>query len=209
MGIPSTPKQKRTPAYALHTRVQPSKIDGAGLGLFMLEKAKAEDRVAIYSGDLLTKEQADSSNSKYIVQIGKYYLDGRCTTHAVGRYANYAPAGKANARLRAGTKPTWDPVKRRWWISIRAKKNIKPGEEIKIPYGQAYKGLPKEKKAAPMLRQVAAVESEEQNSPSEMTGWRRACGRVMQRITTVSQRWRKAMNEMQLVMTKTKDVLQD
>ena len=180
----------------------------------MLEKAKAEERVAIYSGELLTKEQADRSSSKYIVKVGKYYLDGRCTTHAVGRYANYAPADKANARLRAGTKPTWDPIKRRWWISIRAKKTIKPGDEIKIPYGQAYKGLPKRKqtkktKVKPMLRQAAAVVLDACDNASETTGWRRACGRLMQRITTISQKWRKTMHDMQVVMTRTKETLQD
>ena len=119
----------------LHTRVEESKIPGAGLGLVLLEKARPEERVATYSGDLLTKEQADASTSKYIVQIGKYYLDGKNVKHAVGRYVNYAPYDKANARLRAGNKPTWDPVKKTWWISIKAKKNIKPGTEITIPYG--------------------------------------------------------------------------
>ena len=67
LGIPSTPKQKRQPGYALHTTIKPSKIDGAGLGLFMLERAKKDDRVAIYSGRLITKEEADRSTSKYIV----------------------------------------------------------------------------------------------------------------------------------------------
>ena len=199
LGIPSTPKQKRSQAYALHTRVQPSKIDGAGLGLFMLEKAKAEDRVAIYSGILLTKEQADCSTSKYIVKIGKYYLDGECTSQAVGRYVNYALANKANARLRAGTKPTWDPLRRRWWISIRAKKTIKPNEEIKIPYGQAYKGLPKKKATKPMMRQVAA-ESNNDETEAKATGWRRAYNRAMTRMTTVAQRWAKAMADMKVAI---------
>ena len=80
LGIPSTPKQKRSPAYALHTRVQPSGIEGAGLGLYMLEKAKAEERVAIYSGELLTKEQADRSSSKYIVKVGKFRCSAQIFT---------------------------------------------------------------------------------------------------------------------------------
>ena len=111
-GAPSTPKQKRQQAYALHTTVKQSQIPGAGLGLFMLEKAKADERVAVYSGDLLTKEQADASSSKYIVQVGSYFLDGKDVKHAVGRYVNYATYDKANARLRAGTKPTWDPIRK-------------------------------------------------------------------------------------------------
>ena len=202
VGIPSTPKQKRSQAYALHTRVQPSKIDDAGLGLFMLERAKAEERVAIYSGDLLTKEQADRSTSKYIVKVGKYYLDGRCTSHAVGRYVNYAPAKDANARLRAGTKPTWDPIRRRWWISIRAKRPIKPGEEIRMPYGQAYKGLPKKTVVKPMMRQVAAGPTNGKVM-ANATGWRRAYQRAMKRITTVAQRGAKAMADMKVAIDAT------
>jgi hypothetical protein len=151
IGVPSTPTQKRGKAYALHTRVEKSKIPGAGLGLFMQEKARPNDRVAIYSGKLLTKEQADQSASKYIVQVGKYYLDGEDTSSAVGRYVNYAPAQDANARLRAGTKPTWDERRQRWWISIRATKNIGPNEEIRMSYGQTYKGLPGRKKVVPAM----------------------------------------------------------
>ena len=142
-GKPSTPKQKRKPAYALHTRVDQSKIPGAGLGLFMQETAKRNDRVAIYSGDLLTKEDAEKSTSKYIMQVGPHYLDGEKVHHAVGRYINYAPAARANARIRARSKPMWDEQKQRWWVSIKATKTMRPNEEITIPYGQAYRGLPR------------------------------------------------------------------
>ena len=61
-------------------------------------------------------------------------------------------------RLRAKSKPKWDPVQKRWWISIKAKKNIKPGAEITIPYGQAHKGLPKAQwKVKPMMMHVTAM----------------------------------------------------
>ena len=188
-GIPSTPKQKRQKAYAIHTTVKQSKIPGAGLGLFTLEKAKPEERVAIYSGDMLTQEQADASDSKYIVQVGKYFLDGVNTMHTVGRYVNYAPYNKANARLRAGTKPTWDVEKKRWWVSIRAKKNIKPDEELTMPYGQAYKGLTQQsKKPAPAMMQQPAKQTRcESTVRCSNSSWQRACGRVMNRITHVSQ----------------------
>ena len=156
-GIPSTPAQKRQKAYALHTRVEKSQIPGAGLGLVMQERAKRDERVAIYSGDLFTKEQAEASNSKYIMQIGPYYLDGEKVHHAAGRYVNYAPAAEANARIRAGTKPTWDDKNKRWWVSIKATKTIKPNEEITMPYGQAYKGLSCNKQPDPKQKPKPAM----------------------------------------------------
>ena len=166
----------------------------------MLERAKKDDRVAIYSGRLITKEEADRSTSKYIVQIGKYFLDGENTEHANGRYANYAPSKDTNARVRAGTKPQWDPIKKRWWVSIRATKTIGPNREVKIPYGRAYKGLPKKPK--PMMRQVAATPANA-NMQTSNKGWRRACGRAMNQITRIAQRWTKAMTDMRWAMEST------
>ena len=55
----STWKDKTQPMYALNTEVNESKQKGAGLGLFMLEKAKKGKRVAVYAGELITQKQAD------------------------------------------------------------------------------------------------------------------------------------------------------
>ena len=93
----------------------------------------------------------------------------------------------------------WDAEKGRWWISIKATKTIKPNEEVKIPYGQAYKGLPGRKtKAAPAMRQVPVEVSENPMSDKRMlTSWRRAHGRAMDRLTQLHQQWRSAMAKMQ------------
>ena len=58
----STWKQKTQPMYVLNTEVKQSKQKGAGMGLFMLEKAKKGDQVAIYAGELITQEEVSKRN---------------------------------------------------------------------------------------------------------------------------------------------------
>ena len=55
--------------YVLNMEVRESKQKGAGMGLFMLEKAKKGDRVAIYAGELITQEEVSKRNSDYIFQV--------------------------------------------------------------------------------------------------------------------------------------------
>ena len=193
-GVPSTPKQKRQSAYALHTRVQESTIPNAGLGLFMLERARKKERVAVYSGTLLTKEEAAASNSMYIIEVNKnqQFLDGQDIAHAAGRYINYAPYSESNAVMGAGKSPSWDDVKKRWWVSIFARKGIPAGEEIKMPYGSAYKGL--RENANKKVKKAFAMRSSAQDSGSgggSQTNdkqWKHACARMMKHMTALSQR---------------------
>ena len=65
----STYKQKAQPMYALNTEVRDSKQKGAGKGLFMLEKAKVGDRVAVYAGEQITEEEAKARDSQYILRV--------------------------------------------------------------------------------------------------------------------------------------------
>ena len=206
--MPSTSKQKRQSGYALHTEVRESKIPGAGLGLFTLEKVRPRERVAIYEGKLLTKEQMLASKSKYIVQVNdKQYLDGADTKYAVGRYANYATYKHTNANLAAGTKPNWNAKKKVWWISIIAKKNIKPNVEIKIPYGKRYKHARKRSTAskqkatpAPAMRQVRAPIRKStpthQQTDGNVKSWKRACARARDQINRLSQQLRQSANKL-------------
>ena len=92
---PSTREQRRQPWYALQTEVRPSTKPGAGLGLFMVEKAVLGDRVAVYGGDVMDAEQAAQCDSDYIVRIHvNQYLGGeRIIPHHFGRYVNYGGAG--------------------------------------------------------------------------------------------------------------------
>ena len=67
-----------------------------------------------------------------------------------------------------------------------------------MPYGQAYKGLTQQsKKPAPAMMQQPAKQTRCENTVRcSNSSWQRACGRVMNRITHVSQQWRKAVHEM-------------
>ena len=206
-GVPSTPKQKRQSAYALHTRVQESTIPNAGLGLFMLERARKKERVAVYSGTLLTKEEAAVSNSMYIIEVNKnQFLDGQDIAHAAGRYINYAPYSESNAVMGAGKSPSWDDVKKRWWVSIFARKGIPAGEEIKMPYGPAYKGL--RENANKKVKKAFAMRSSAQDSGSgggSQTNdkqWKRACARMMKHMTALSQRLQRATDGVQQAVTR-------
>lgn len=76
-GIPSTAKQKLQHRYALYTRVDKSKIPGAGLELFMLEDdAATGDPVTVHSGTPLTAVEAAMSQSRYLFEVNKnLFLD--------------------------------------------------------------------------------------------------------------------------------------
>ena len=58
-------------------RAAPSQIPGAGMGLYLLESVKAGERIARYSGKVLTlAEHASSAHSQYRLQIHKnLFLD--------------------------------------------------------------------------------------------------------------------------------------
>ena len=111
--------------------------------LFLLEDAQAGDRVAIYTGDVLTAEQAAQSESAYLFRVNRNtILDAADPSHAVGRYINDGPmAGLvANAAFGSGRyahvcRKTGQP-----YVSIRATRPIKAGQEIYVSYGRAYWG---------------------------------------------------------------------
>ena len=167
-GQPSTAAQKSLPRYALHTIVKKSTISGAGLGLFLQENAKKGERVARYSGKKLDAHEASISNSKYLFQVNKnLFLDAEDPRHTIGRYAN-CNTGHNNATFGAGRSATYDHIRKQWWISIYATKNIKAGDEILVPYSAAYK-LPKNQiSAAPAM--AATPQSNEDKRTKDAAG---------------------------------------
>ena len=68
------------------------------MGLFLVEDADKGDRVAKYSGDVLTAQEAKESKSEYMFEVNKnYVLDARDKRHKSGRYINEGSrAGKVN-----------------------------------------------------------------------------------------------------------------
>ena len=129
----------------LRTEVRQSTIPNAGLGLFLMENAKEGDRVAIFSGDVLTAQQSSKSSSAYRLQINKNtILDARNKNHAVGRYMNDGPRANrpANVRYSAARCPSTCKQTGRKYVSVFAKHNIKVGingTELLLCYGRSYK----------------------------------------------------------------------
>ena len=119
--------------------VRPSKIAGAGLGLFATKHIKAGQRATKYSGTKIGRKAALSSKSSYIVEVHtQLYLDADGPGHMAGRYLNDGPlAGiPANARLGSSRRVYKCKKTGRFWIPVIAIKNIKPGDEIVIYYGK-------------------------------------------------------------------------
>ena len=71
-------------------RIGPSRIKGAGLGLFLLEDAEKGEWIARYSGEPLTRIECDKrKQSQYRVQVHKnLFLDAADKKHYEGRYIN-------------------------------------------------------------------------------------------------------------------------
>jgi hypothetical protein len=125
--------------------VAKSKIDGAGFGLFVAKGAqpfKKGERIAAYSGDwmeLLPGAASDQQGGEYCLQVKKSLaIDAARTNTALGRWAN-APHGAkdpSGRRLRANAQLVADPVRKQG--SVRAMRNIQPGEEILVSYGATY-----------------------------------------------------------------------
>ena len=104
-----------------------------------MEDAKANEWIARYSGDPLTKvEYTQRCQSQYIMQVHKnLFLDAADPIHFEGRFINDARNSKYKvyARFAVGyttnTCSTTDHI----WVRIYVTKKIKAGDEICIDYG--------------------------------------------------------------------------
>ncbi len=103
------------------------KKSSAGLGLFATAPIRKGTFIIEYVGPLLTNDQADKKGGKYLFALGKdWTIDGTARTN-IARYINHTCV-KANC----------EPVQYSKRIRIRAKRNIKPGEELLYDYGKEY-----------------------------------------------------------------------
>lgn len=113
------------------------------MGLWLLEDAKAGERVALYTGDLLNAQEAAASTSAYLLMVNKnVVLDARDPTHEKGRSVNDGKVAgrKVNAAFGAAQRPAYCKETGRPYVSIRATCDIKAGTEILVSYGAAYWG---------------------------------------------------------------------
>jgi len=103
--------------------VRPSRIKGAGQGLFAARRFTKDAMVTTYSGDVLTKAQADATESCYIVRIhGSLFLDAEPHDTCPGRYINDGPRSgiQPNVRFAAGYNTNLCPGGKRRWIKVFA-----------------------------------------------------------------------------------------
>lgn len=97
-----------------------------GLGLFAMEPIKKGAFIIEYVGEVLTSDQGDNRNSRYIFTVNdKKDIDGSPRWNTA-RYINHACLPNAEA----------DDIDDR--IFIFAKRNIMLGEEITYDYGKEY-----------------------------------------------------------------------
>jgi SET domain-containing protein len=101
------------------------------MGLFATVSFKPNELIIDYKGELLTESDfksryPDESKCRYVFQVGTRIIDAVDPKLSnVARYINHQSWSKCNARLtRHG--------------NIRAKKHIRPGQEITMDYGPLY-----------------------------------------------------------------------
>jgi SET domain-containing protein len=105
-----------------------SKRSSAGLGLFAGEDIAKGQLIIEYTGERISDEEADRRGGKYLFILTEtLVIDGKGRENTA-RYINHACKPNAEAEH--------DEEDDR--IYIRAKKNIKAGEEITYHYGKDY-----------------------------------------------------------------------
>lgn len=104
------------------------KRSSAGLGLFAEEVIQKGQLIIEYTGERISDEEADRRGGQYLfVVTDSLVIDGKGREN-IARYINHACKPNAEAEH--------DEDEDR--IYIRAKKNIKAGEEITYHYGKDF-----------------------------------------------------------------------
>jgi len=126
--------------------VSPSKIKGAGLGLFATKAFKSGEVVCNYGGELILTDIAMSNDyhSDYLFKINNdWTIDGQdFTSSGFGRFINDPIfTNKANCAIRANYK--LNKNKKRIYdltasVVVLKDKTIKANAEILISYGNSY-----------------------------------------------------------------------
>jgi SET domain-containing protein len=100
-----------------------------GLGLFATEPIKKRALIAYYVGQRISTAEAERRENKgarYLYEVNKHWtIDGKSRRN-LARYANHSCRPNAESDVVKGQ------------VTIRAVKNIKPGDEITYDYGEDY-----------------------------------------------------------------------
>jgi hypothetical protein len=119
--------------------VRPSTLPGAGLGLFAYKTFRPKEKVADYSGKLVSARKAKRSQYAIAWKQGKW-VDASSSQDPVGRYANTCRGADKKAKRCKGNNVKIKRDFRRRTIVLRAgKKKIKRGEEIFNTYGSGFR----------------------------------------------------------------------
>ena len=99
---------------------------GTGLGLFALVPIKRDDFILEYTGEKIPTAVADERDSKYLFEIdSEWTIDGE-TKENTARYINHDCHPNTETDIVDGK------------IIFEAIKDIAPGEELTVDYGEEY-----------------------------------------------------------------------
>jgi uncharacterized protein len=102
------------------------KRSSAGLGLFARESIPKKACVIEYTGVLLTREQYQASNSRYLFDAGRNRTIDGAPRWNRARYINHSCRPNCDIEIQSGR------------VFIQARRHIKAGEELSYDYGKEY-----------------------------------------------------------------------
>jgi SET domain-containing protein len=119
-----------------HLEVKPSTLPNAGNGLFTTVFIPKGTRIVEYKGRITTwNDVKDDHENGYIYTVNNnHVIDAKKTLRALARYANDA---RGISRIK-GLINNCDYVNEGLRAFIESKKDIQPGEEILVSYGNEY-----------------------------------------------------------------------
>ena len=100
-----------------------------GLGLFATQEIKKGTRIAEYAGPRIRNDEAEKHErrgNRYLFELNKKWTIDGTPRRNIARYANHS------------CNPNAEPYSWRSRMFIRARRPIKPGEEITYHYGMDY-----------------------------------------------------------------------
>jgi len=98
----------------------------AGLGLFADEEIKRGDFVIEYTGEIISREEANERGGKYLFEISSRRVVDGSTRENTARYINHS------------CRPNCETDVVGSHILVNAKRAIKPGDELSYDYGKEY-----------------------------------------------------------------------
>lgn len=120
-----------------HLKIKPSRINGAGMGLYTTIRRQAHRMVAPYTGRTITRPH-NTYRGDYVIQLTNNspfkYVDANHTTSSSGRFANNA---RRRDHLTNNSHLSIDHRDRNQ-AKVVSSRTIPAGSEILARYGNAY-----------------------------------------------------------------------